>query len=103
MPRAIVLIWSIGLVGALVATLAILKQVALVLRTLQDIHALAVRTRDAARGIAANVRVIRGLGALEAPVRELREATVTLAAATASIERKVGSLVPGAAARGGRS
>ena len=103
MPRAIVLIWSIGLVGALVATLAILKQVALVLRTLQEIHGLAVRTRDAARGIAANVRVVRGLGALEAPVRELREATVTLAAATASIERKVGSLVPGAAARGGRS
>jgi hypothetical protein len=103
MPRAILIIWSIGLAGALVATLAILKQVALVLRTLQEIHSLAVRTRDAARGIAANVRVIRGLGALEAPVRELREATVTLAAATASIERKVGSLVPGAAAHGGRS
>ena len=102
MPRAIVLIWSIGLVGALVATLAILKQVALVLRTLQDIHVLAVRTRDAARGIAANVRVIRRLDALEAPIRDLREATTTLAAATASIERKVGGLLPGAAARGGR-
>ena len=103
MPRVILLIWSIGLAGALVATLAILKQVALLLRTLQEIHALAVRTRDAARGITSNVRVIRGLNGLAAPVRELREATATLATATASIERKVGSLVPGAAARGGRS
>ena len=79
MSRSILLIWSIGLAGALVATLAILKQVALVLRTLQDIHTLAVRTRDAARGIAANVRVIRGLGALEGPIRDLREAIGALA------------------------
>lgn len=102
MSRAIVLIWSIGLAGALVATLAILKQVALVLRTLHDIHTLAVRTRDAARGISANVRVIRGLGALEAPVHDLREAIGALAAATASIERKVETLVPGAAPGGRR-
>ena len=101
MPRAILVIWSVGLIGALLATLAILKQVALVLRTLVDVRRLAVITRDAARGIRSNVRAIRRLDGLEAPVRELGEATSALAAAAASIEQKVGALVPGVPARGG--
>ena len=101
MPRAILVIWSVGLIGALLATLAILKQVALVLRALDDIHRLAIITRDAARGIRSNLLPIRQLGGLDAPIRELGEATSALAAAAASIEQKLGALVPGASSRGG--
>lgn len=101
MPRAILVIWSVGLIGALLATLAILKQVALVLRALDDIHRLAVITRDAARGIRSNLLPIRGLSGLGPPIGELSEATGALAKAAASIEQKLGALVPSALSRGG--
>ena len=71
------------------------------LRALDDIHRLAVITRDAARGIRSNLLAIRRLGGLEAPIRELGQATSALAAAAASIEQKLGALVPGALSRGG--
>ena len=57
MRTAIEVVWWIGVLGALPATLVILKEVALLLRVLSDIHRLGVYTRDAARGIATNVAV----------------------------------------------
>jgi hypothetical protein len=92
--RVIQVAWWIGLLGALLATLVVLKQVALVLRALRDIHELAVMTRDAANGIARNVAPIGGLGAVGTPAQELDRQTRTLAATAAAIEAKLGSLVP---------
>jgi hypothetical protein len=68
---AILVVWWIGLLGALVPTLVILKQSFLVIGTLQDILRLAHLTADAARGIAANtvaVSSLQGVGELLQPV-----------------------------------
>ena len=63
--------WWIGLLGALVPTLVILKQSFLVIGALQDILRLARLTGHAARGIAANtsaVSSLEGVGELLQPV-----------------------------------
>ena len=101
MPGVIRVIWWIGLIGALVATLAILKEVSLVLRTLRDIHRLGEATREAARGIAANVAAISKLDALEAPVRGLGESTRSIATTAGSVEQKLDTLASQAPTRGG--
>jgi hypothetical protein len=74
MRTAILVIWWIGLVGALIPTLVILKQAFLVVGTLRDILRLAEHTRTAARGIAANVASVNALGALGDYVRPIPEA-----------------------------
>jgi hypothetical protein len=71
MRTAILVVWWIGLLGALVPTLVILKQSLLVLGTLQDILRLARLTADAARGTAANtvaVSSLQGVGEVLRPV-----------------------------------
>ena len=101
MDRTIVVVWWAGLIGALITTLAILKQVALVLRALQDILRLAQRTRDAAQGIAANVAVVPSLGDLAEPLGQLSGATGSMATSAASIEQKLAAAVGEPAVRGG--
>lgn len=61
MRTAVLVVWWIGLIGALLPTLVIVKQAFLVVRSLRAILELAERTRTAARGIARNVRPIEGL------------------------------------------
>lgn len=71
MRTAILVVWWIGLLGALVPTLVILKQSFLVIGALQDILRLARLTAGAARGIAANttaVPALEGVGELLRPV-----------------------------------
>ena len=71
MRTAILVVWWVGLLGALVPTLVILKQSFLVIGTLQDILRLARLTGSAARGIAANTAAVpslRGVGELLQPV-----------------------------------
>ena len=92
--RAIEIVWSIGLLGALVATVVVLKEVALVLRALREIHELARLTRAAAEGIARNVEPIAGLDAVAGPAGELDRHTQALASAAAAIEQKLGGLAP---------
>ena len=92
--RDVQIIWWVGLGGALVLTLVVLKQVALVLRALGDIHQLAMDTREAAEGIARNVAPISRLSALQGPVQGLDDATRTLAAAAGTIEQRLASLAP---------
>jgi hypothetical protein len=87
---AIQVVWWIGLIGALIPTLVILKEVALVLRTLNDIYRLARITREAARGIATNVSIIPSLGALADPLEQLRGTTGSLVVTAATVERKLG-------------
>ena len=100
MSRSVQVVWWVGLAGALLATLVILKAVALVLRALRDIHSLAAITRDAARGIARNLEPISSLPTLGEPARQLREAARTIAAAATSLERKAGALVAAPSGRG---
>jgi hypothetical protein len=89
METAIQVIWWIGLVGALIATVVILKQVVLILRVLRGIHRLAVLTRTASQGIARNVATAPRLGATTESARGLRDAVHALAVAADSIQRKL--------------
>jgi len=86
MTAAIQIVWWIGLVGALGATLVILKEVTLVLRALRDIHRLAVITRRAARGVAANLECVPRLATLPERARPLVAAHAAVRAAGASLE-----------------
>jgi hypothetical protein len=74
MYTAILVVWWIGLLGALVATLVILKQVAVLLRTLHHIHELAEHTRVAAAHLAGHVGSTPSLAELPGHAARLREA-----------------------------
>jgi hypothetical protein len=95
MRPAIFVVWLTGLVGALIATLVILKQVALVLRELRAIHRLAEFTREAAQGLATNASAASRLAASEESARRLREGAGVLASAAASVEQKLDGLAAG--------
>ncbi len=101
MRKAILGVWSIGLIAMLPATLVILKEVALVLKELKSIHQLAEFTREAAQGLATNASAAARLETLEEPARGLREGTGALAAAAASVEQKLDSLAAGGDREGG--
>lgn len=101
MNRAIEAMWWIGLIGALVATLAILKAVSLVLRALIDIHQLSELTHEAAEGVATNLAVVSKLSDLEEPAGELRQSVAALASAVTTLGQKLDGLVTGLPGRGG--
>lgn len=90
METAIVVTWAIGLAGAAVATLVIVKQVALILRTLRHVRELAEVTREAARGIVGNVGTVPRLGTLAEHAGALREAERALAEGAGSLGHKLG-------------
>lgn len=92
METAIQVVWWIGLIGAVIATLIILQEVVLVLGTLNDIHRLAQFTRDAARGIAVNMGAVSRLAALDDPGRRMREGAGALSSAAAAMEQKLDTL-----------
>ena len=95
--RFIEIVWWVGLLGALLATLVVLKEVALVLRALRDIRELAGMTREAAEGIARNLEPIEGLNALAGPASGLDQGTRKLADAAARIEQELRVGVPSVA------
>lgn len=99
--RPILVVWWTGLIGALIATMVILKEVALVLRALRDIYRLAGFIREAARGVNANVAATERLASTAGPARDLRDVTSALAAAAAATERKLDTLVAGPTPQGG--
>lgn len=96
MTVGVQIVWWIGLVGALVMTLVILRLVELVVRDLVDIHRLAGYTRDAAKGIERNVQVIPSLANVAGPAQHLLQSTRKLAETSMAIRQKLESLVPGA-------
>ena len=95
--RLIEIVWWVGLLGALAATVVVLKEVALVLRALRDIRELAGLTLEAAEGITRNVEPIQGLGALAGPVASLDQGTRKLAEVAAQIEQQLDTLAPSSA------
>jgi hypothetical protein len=101
METAIQVVWWIGLAGALILTLVILKEVALVIRALKDIHQLAELTREAAQGVSNNMAAASRLASLGDSAHELRETLGTLASAAATLEQKLDAVAAGRAPRGG--
>lgn len=95
METLIQIIWWIGLLGALLATLAILKEVTLVVAALQDIYELAERTRIAAEQIADNVGAVSQMGMLEPPAEKVRDVAQQLASEAAAVEEAFAELLPG--------
>lgn len=81
MRTALIVIWWIGLLGALLPTLVILKQASLIVGVLGDIQSLAERTRRAARGIAANVEAVDALSTVEGAIAPLPPMISSLTAA----------------------
>lgn len=86
MDTAILVIWWVGLLAALVPTLVILKEVVLMLSTLRAILTLSGIIETAARGI---VEHVDGLGRLgeRASAEHLPERTAAIAAAAGAVER----------------
>ena len=89
METAIVVVWSIGLFGALVATLVILKEVALVLGALAAIDRLARIIRDASRGLAANTAAVSAVAPRGDSAGRLRGAVTRAAGAASTVARKL--------------
>jgi hypothetical protein len=95
MRTAILVVWWIGLVGALVPTLVILKQAALVIGTLRDILRLATLTRTAAQGIERNVAAVQALSVVESAVQPLPEALGAVTAPVRSLAQRLRGVVEG--------
>lgn len=93
MQTAILIVWWIGLIGALIVTLAVLKEVFLIIGTLRDILRLAELTRTAARGLAHNVEAVAQLGEAAFPAQHLHEASSRLAASATAVARQMDAII----------
>jgi hypothetical protein len=98
LETAILIVWWIGLIGALIATLVIVKEVFLVINALQDILKLAELTRHAARGLVHNLQSVEQLAGVEPAARSLHQAMDHLATHAAAVAQKLDTIVE---ARGG--
>lgn len=92
MEAVFLIVGWIGIAGALILTLVILKEVALVVRELRAIHELAGHTREAARGLAANAAAARTLRSTHDPAHALAGAARQLEAIGASLDGKLDGL-----------
>ena len=92
METAIVVIWWVALIVALVMTLVVLKLVFLVVRTEKEILQLAHRTLPAARGIASNTALISQLEATKGVAGRILSAAIAIESGSASIEQKLRSV-----------
>lgn len=103
MRLAVEIVWWIGIIGALPATLVIVKEALLVIGTLRKILALAGHTEVAARGIVVHVAPAGELHGAGELVRRLDDAvgdvTQRLGALPAWLERRVGAAVLGGGTR----
>ena len=89
METAIVVVWSAALVVALALTLWILKLVFLIVRTERDILTLAATTLAAARGIANNTALVRGLATTEGVAGRILAAAVAIESGSGSVAEKL--------------
>jgi hypothetical protein len=82
---AIEITWAIGLVGILIPTIIVLKQVAVILRVLKHIEQLGARTLDAARGIRQNVAALEKLPLLKDPAVSVQQSTASITVVAQSL------------------
>lgn len=92
METAIIVVWSVTLVVALILTLVILKLVFLILRTERDILQLAHITLPAAQGIERNTALISKLETTKGVAGKILSAAVAIEAGSASIAEKLASV-----------
>ncbi len=92
METAIIIVWSITLVVALILTLWILKLVELIVRTEQDILNLATTTLTAAQGIKNNTALISGLEATKGVAGKILGVAIAIESVSASIKQKLASV-----------
>lgn len=93
----VLVIWGIGLAGALIPTAMVLKEVTLVVRALVDIRRLADRTAVAARGVARHLESAPNLPALIGSTDGLIQASQRLKGAGQALDVALHS-TPGASA-----
>ncbi len=92
METAIIVVWWIALVVALILTLVILKLVVLIVRTEREILDLAHITLPAARGIEANTALIAKLKTTEGVAGRILGAASAIAAGSTSIKQKLAAV-----------
>ncbi len=89
METAIIIVWSVTLVVALVLTLWILKLVFMIVRTEKDIISLAQTTLTASHGIERNTALISGLEATKGVAGKILNAALAIEAGSSSIKGKL--------------
>ncbi len=92
METAIIVVWSVTLVVALLLTLWILKLVFMIVRTEQDILNLAGTTLAAARGIKNNTALISKLEATTGVAGRILAAAGAIEAGSNSVAEKLGGV-----------
>ena len=85
MTTAIQVVWWVGLIGALVPTLVILKQVSLIVRTLRSIRLLAAATGVAAKEITGHLAAAPKLEGLGQRVADLNAMVLDVADSLAAL------------------
>jgi len=89
---AIVLIWSVTLLLALVITVAALAMIVRIVQAAREVDRLLKETVPAAGGIATNTAAINELGAVVAAAGPLLEGTAAIGQASAGIRANVGQV-----------
>lgn len=101
MDTAIILVWSVTLLVALVLTVIVLKLVVLIVRTERDILTLAATTLTAAQGIVRNTALIKQLESTRGVAGKILTVAGAINSVSASIDEKLSSV--GRALAGRRS
>ncbi len=89
METAIIIVWSVTLVVALILTLWILKLVFMIVRTEKDIIKLAMTTLTASHGIQRYTALISGLEATKGVAGKILSAAMAIETGAASIKQKL--------------
>ncbi len=92
METAIIVVWSVTLVIALVLTLVILKLVFAIVRVEREILELAHITLPAARGIQTNTALITQLETTKGVAGRILTAAAAIEAGTSSVKNKLRAL-----------
>lgn len=101
MTTAVLVVWAVSLIIALILTLVAVVLLIRVIRTAREINALAGRTLPAAKNIAANTAAIKGLEATKSVGGQILSTAKSIDGAAGSIERTLTSLAT-ALGQGGR-
>jgi hypothetical protein len=92
MTTAVLVVWAVSLIIALILTLVAVVLLIRVIRTAREINALAGRTLPAAKNIAANTAAIKGLEATKSVGGQILSTAKSIDGAAGSIERTLTSL-----------
>ncbi len=101
MTTAVLVVWAVSLIIALILTLVAVVLLIRVIRTAREINALAGRTLPAAKNIAANTAAIKGLETTKNVGGQILSTAKSIDSAAGSIEQTLKTLAT-ALGQGGR-